>query len=80
MTYRSTYKQSLGEFLSKELDEQEKDIFYMLFNGYGMRQKLQSTFFQLCRVGDNKYTMIVQKYVDGTWSVRFYKNKHAQQN
>lgn len=66
MTYRSTYKQSLGEYLSKELSEVEKDIFYMLFNGYGMQQKLQSTFFQLCRVGDSKYTMIVQKYVNGT--------------
>lgn len=80
MIYRSTYKQNLGEFLAKELNENEKDIFYMLFNGYGMKQKLQSTFFQLFRVGDSKYTMIVQKYVDGTWSVRFYKNKHAQQS
>lgn len=76
MIYRSTYKQSLGEFIANELNEVEKDIFYMLFNGYGMKQKLQSTFFQLCRVGDSKYTMIVQKYVDGTWSIKFYKNKH----
>ena len=80
MIYRSTYKQSLGDLIANELNENEKDIFYMLFNGYGMKQKLQSTFFQLCRVGDSKYTMIVQKYANGTWSVRFYKNKHAQQN
>lgn len=76
MIYRSTYKESLGEYLSHSLTEHEKNIFEMLFNGYGMQQKLQSTFFQLCRVGDSKYTMIVQKYVNGTWSVKFYKNKH----
>ena len=75
MIYRSTYKESLGEFLSHSLTEHEKNIFEMLFNGYGMQQKLQSAFFELCRVGDGKYTLIVQKYVNGTWSAKFFINK-----
>lgn len=53
----------------------------MLFNGYGMKQKLQSSFFELCRVGDGKYTLTVQKYVDNSWSVKFnINNKYANKN
>lgn len=48
----------------------------MLFNGFGCKQKLQSAFFELFRVGDGKYTLTVQKYVNGTWSVKFKHNKN----
>lgn len=76
MIYHSTYKESLGEYLSHSLTEHEKNIFEMIFNGFGMQQKLQSSFFELCRVGDGKYTLIVQKYIDGTWSARFRVNNN----
>lgn len=76
MTYRSTYKESLGDYIQKYLDQYEIDIFYMLFNGFGCKQKLQSAFFELFRVGDGKYTLTVQKYVNGTWSVKFKHNEN----
>lgn len=80
INWHSTCKKSLGELINENLSDTEKDIFYMLFNGYGMKQKLQSSFFELCRVGDGKYTLIVQKHIDNSWSVKFsinnnYKNK-----
>ena len=75
MIYRSTYKESLGEYISHSLNQHEKGIFYMLFMGFGCEQKLQSAFFELFRAGDGKYTLTVQKYVNGTWSVKFKVNK-----
>lgn len=78
MIYHSTYKESLGECLSHSLNQHERDVFYMLFNGFGCKQKLQSAFFELFRVGDGKYTLTVQKYVNGTYSIKFYKNNKFQ--
>lgn len=75
MIYRSIYKESLSEYIKHELTETEQGIFNALFGGYGIEKKLQTDWFQLIRVGDSKYTMIVQKYVDDTWCVKFYKNK-----
>lgn len=72
--WRSTYKESLGEFLSHSLNEHEKDVFYMLFDGYGVQQKLQSAYFEFLRVGDGKYTLSVQKYVNDTHMIMFEIN------
>lgn len=74
--YRSTYKESLGEFLSHSLDEHEKDVFQMLWIGYAIPMKLRSSYFELLRVGDGKYTLTIQKYVDETWSIKFSINKN----
>lgn len=78
MIYHSTYKESLGEYLSHSLNKYEIDIFYMLFNGFGCKQKLQSAFFELFRVGDGKYTLTVQKYVNDTYSIKFFKKNKFQ--
>lgn len=75
MIYHSYYKKKLQDFVKQELNETEQGIFNALFYGYGMEQKLQTDWFQLIRVGDKNYTMIVQKYVNDTWCVKFYKNK-----
>ena len=68
------YKESLGEYLAHSLDEHEKDVFQMLWVGYAIPMKLRSSYFELLRVGDGKYTLTIQKYVDETWSVKFSVN------
>lgn len=81
MIWRSTFKKSLGETVNNVLSPIERDVFYMLFNGFGCKQKLQSSFFELFRVGDGKYTLIVQKFVDGSITIRFTtKNNYANKN
>lgn len=76
MIYKSRYKISLKDYVKKELSEIEQNIFWLLFSGFGIEQKLQSSYFELFRVGDGKYTLTVQKYVDNTWSVKFIINKN----
>ena len=73
--YRSTYKQNLGEFLEDQLTEQEQDMFYMLWGSFMITHKLKSAYFELMRVGDGKYTLQVQKYVDESWSAKFTINE-----
>lgn len=72
--WRSTYADSLGDFFSHSLNEHEKDVFNMLFYGYGVPQKLQSAYFEFLRVGDGKYTLSVQKYVNDTHMIMFEIN------
>lgn len=72
--WRSTYAESLGEFLSHSLNEHEKEVFNMLWVSYTMPLKLKSSFFELMRVGDGKYTLTVQKYVNDTHMVMFEIN------
>ncbi len=72
--WRSTYAESLVEFLSHFLNEHEKGVFNMLFFGYGVPQKLQSAYFEFLRVGDGKYILSVQKYVNDTHMIMFEIN------
>lgn len=76
MIYKSRYKISLKDYVKKELSELEQSIFWLLYSGFGIEQKLQSSYFELFRVGDGKYTLTIQKYVDNTWSVKFTINKN----
>lgn len=79
--YKSHYKQSLTEWAKQNLTETQYDILNMLYNGFGCQQKLQNTFFQLFRVGDGKYTLTIQKYIDDTWKLTFTINeKYANKN
>lgn len=78
MIYKSKYKISLKDYVKKELSELEQSIFWLLYSGFGIEQKLQSSYFELFRVGDGKYTLTVQKYVDNTWSVKFIVNNKFQ--
>lgn len=77
--WRSTFMVSL-EYSIQALDETELAIFNMLYNGYGVPQKLQSAYFQLLRVGDGKYTLTVQKYLDDTYSIIFEINPNYANN
>lgn len=72
--WRSTYQESLGEYLSHSLSEHEKEVFNMLWVSYTIPLKLKSSFFELMRVGDGKYTLTVQKYVNDTHMVMFEIN------
>lgn len=72
--WRSTYQESLGEFLSHSLNEHEKKVFEMLWVGYAIPMKLKSAYFELLRVGDGKYTLTVQKYVNNTHMIMFEIN------
>ena len=76
MIYKSRYRISLKDYVKRELSEIEQSIFWLLFSGFSIEQKLQSSYFELFRVGDGKYTLTVQKYVDNTWSVKFVVNKN----
>ena len=72
--WRSTFKESLGEFLRNKLTEHEKEVFHMLWVGYAIPMKLKSAYFEFLRVGDGKYTLSVQKYCTGTHMVMFEIN------
>lgn len=74
--YKSNFKQTLTEWAKQNLNEQQYYILHMLYNGFGCTQKLQSSFFQLFRVGDGKYTLTIQKYVDNTWKLTFSINEN----
>lgn len=74
--YHSTYKESLGEYFAHSLNEREKEVFQMLWISYAIPMKLRSSYFELLRVGDGKYTLTIQKYVDETWSVKFSVNQN----
>lgn len=69
--WHSTYNKSLGEFLSHSLTEHEKEVFHMLWVGYAIPMKLKSSYFEMLRVGDGKYTLTVHKYVNGTHKIEF---------
>lgn len=79
--YKSNFKQSLTEWARQELTEHQYNILDMLFNGFGCKQKLQNVFFELFRVGDGKYTLTIQKYIDDSWKLTFTINeKYANKN
>lgn len=46
----------------------------MLWVGYAIPMKLKSSYFEMIRVGDGKYTLTVHKYVNDTHSIMFEIN------
>lgn len=74
MIWRSTYKESLGEAIAHSLTSQEKDIFCMLWGAYNLTTFTRTSYFELLRVGDGKYELTVQKYVDESICVKFTRN------
>lgn len=78
ITWFSNYKESLGDFLAHSLTEHEKQVFHMLWVGYAIPMKLKSSYFELLRVGDGKYTLTVQQYANGRHSIKFsVRNNYA---
>ena len=81
MIWRSTHKESLGEALAHSLTSQEKDIFCMLWGAYNLTTFTRTSYFELLRVSDGKYTLTVQKYTDNSVSVKFkINNNYANKN
>lgn len=76
MIYHSYYKKNLKETVKTQLSDLEESIFWLLYNGFGVEQKLQCSYFELLRVGDGKYTLTVQKYVNETYTIKFKVNKN----
>lgn len=76
--WRSTYKESLGEAIEHStLSEKDKDVFAILFHSFRIQTSLlNSSFFENIRIGDGKHTLIVQKYVDSTWSIKYSINEN----
>lgn len=78
VVWYSTYQQNLGDYLRNKLTEHEKQVFHMLWVGYAIPMKLKSSYFELLRVGDGKYTLTVQQYANGRHSIKFsVKNNYA---
>lgn len=57
------------DLVEEHLMNQLGSLPLMLWRGYNMWYLVHSEFFQLIRVGESKYTMIVQKFFDGQISV-----------
>lgn len=81
--YRSTMQRytDFFDFLEKSgLSEQTIDLLCMMWRAYSIGELLRSSFFQYIRVGDGKYELSVQKYVDETYCIKLvidsnYANK-----
>ena len=59
------------DFLEKErVDKKVIDVITMLWSAYSIESLLNSAYFESLRVGDGWYNMIVQKYVNDTYSVK----------
>ena len=69
--YRSTFKEGLTDFFRKQLLQEHYAVLDMMFNGYNVERMLWSSFFEIFRASDGRYTLEVQKYVNDTFSVKF---------
>lgn len=72
MIWRSTYNESLGDMLARTFDQRAVDTFYMLWHSYRLTNLVKSCYFELIRLGDGKYNLIVQKHTDDTYTIRYY--------
>lgn len=72
-THRTRFKlvdfDDRQDFVEAHILKQLGDIPLMLWRGFGMWELVHSCFFQLIRVGESNYQMIVQKYLDESISV-----------
>lgn len=72
--YRSTYAEQMDDFFKNQLSPLEYEKLLMLYFSYRIPTNLKSAYFQLMRVGDGKYTLTVQKYIDDTYSLKYTIN------
>lgn len=74
MIWRSTFKESLGDMLAHSFNTHDIDVFYMLWGSYRLSTLIKSSFFEIIRVGDEKYSLTVQRYPQtDTYCVKFSK-------
>lgn len=71
LIYRSSFAESMSDFFESSLSVRNYEIFCMLFYSYRVPTLLKSAYFELLRVGDRDFTLIVQKYVNDTFCVKF---------
>lgn len=71
LIYRSSFAEDMSMFFQSSLSMRDYEIFCMLFYSYRVPTLLKSAYFELLRVGDHDYTLIVQKYVNDTFCVKF---------
>lgn len=74
MIWRSTYKESLGDMLAHSFTTHDIDVFHMLWCSFRISYLIQSSFFEIIRIGDDKYELTVQRYQQtGAYCVKFSK-------
>lgn len=70
--WKNTYNESMGAFFARTLkDNNQKDIFYMLWGSFRLTYIIQSSFFESIRVGDDKYSLWVHKGKNGVITVKY---------
>lgn len=69
--WKSTYKQSMGEYFSHALNELESYRFIALWGSFVDTRLLQSMFFQTISIGDSYHNLWVHKNNNGTIIVEF---------
>ncbi len=75
--YRSSMERytDFFDFLEKSgVSEQTIDLLSMMWRAYSIGELLRSSFFQYIRIGDGKYELSVQKYVDETYCIKLVIN------
>lgn len=56
---------------NSSLDRLEKRIFSLMFNTFGLLQKIQNDYFRVCEYTDGKYTLNVRKDLNDIVTVLF---------
>lgn len=70
--WRSTYKESMGEFFARTLKDQHLlDILFMLWGSFRLTYLTKSSFFKSIRLGDEKYELWVHKEKNGVITIKF---------
>ena len=79
---RLNYHKDDSDFLSKldrvisssTLTVAETNVFYMMFNGFGMMHNIKCDYFSLAKYTDGKYTLNVRKDLDERITILFDVN------
>lgn len=56
------------------ISSEDKKLFFLLLQAYNVQNMLRSTYFQLLRIGDFKYRIIVRKAPNDYINVKFQIN------
>lgn len=78
--YQSTMRKysDFVDFLQRENGADYVDMFMMLYNAFGIGTLLDSPYFEILRIGDGKYELTVQKYVNETYSIKLVINTNYE--
>lgn len=75
--YRSTMQRYTDFFAFLEEEKcpaQQIDLISMLWHAYSVSALLRSSYFEIIRIGDGWHTLIIQKYADESYSIKYTFN------